>query len=318
MKRIAIALVMAAAAAACQGQSETPAPAPPEPKPIDASIAIAPIEIDAGDEAGSGSGSGSSSSETPEIANGGDSPDDAEALGKSATSAWQAVVDRDRYLARRNDKGVVEGRVGPAINPPAPVVDGGAPPAGPTYTWLIDDTEADGCLAIRVDFEDAAPKVDARVAVTGAWALDDDRHWYWRADTVTPLPDHPPPSEPAPPGHVIALAPAPADARAAARLADGNGAIVFQIMSPPRQDGDGWTIANEIGDPPVARLVLPGERPSYGGHDLRQPDERWQLKRGVYYWVKVGKVRRPATKPGADPADSLPIVRALIAPRRIP
>ena len=41
--------------------------------------------------------------------------------------------------------------------------------------------------------------------------------------------------------------------------------------------------------------------------DLRQEDERWQLKRGVLYWVRVDKVRR---KPGDDRA----WLRAVTAP----
>jgi hypothetical protein len=354
MRRSALAFLVVAA---CQGQKETPAAAPSAAS-IDAA-ALAPA-IDGGDPepngsaAGAASGSGTgSSTDVPEIANGGDSADDAEAAAKSATSAWQAVVDRDRYLARRGDKGVVEGRVGPpavpeVVAPPAPtpptpaptppratptpatptpsppdaglVIDAGPPPdaAPPPYTWLVDDTESDGCLSIRVRFPDAPPKLGARVAITGAWAVDDDHRWYWKAETVTMLPDHPPVSDPAPPGHVIAAAPMPPDARAVSRLGDGNGTTVFQMLAPPRQDGDGWVIATELGDPPVARLILPGERPSYGGHDLRTPDERWQLKRATPYWVRIGKVRRPPTKPGASPVDTLPVIHALGAPRRVP
>ena len=42
----------------------------------------------------------------------------------------------------------------------------------------------------------------------------------------------------------------------------------------------------------VALLNLPGERPSYGGQDMRDPDERWVLRRGQTYWVRIGKLRK--------------------------
>ena len=49
------------------------------------------------------------------------------------------------------------------------------------------------------------------------------------------------------------------------------------------------------------------------------PDERWDLRRGVTYWVRIGKLRRSAAStklaPGAPPP--LPIVRAIGAPRRV-
>jgi hypothetical protein len=183
---------------------------------------------------------------------------------------------------------------------------------------LVDDTESDGSLAIHVAFPAAAPKQGTRVALTGSWALDETRHWYWKAESVTELPNGPPPpADPSPPGHAIVAAPAPADAKPVTQMGEGNGTIVFQIVAPPRRDGDGWTIAAQLGDPGVARLVLPGDRPSYGGHDLRTADERWQLARAVTYWVRVGSVRHPPPpKPGANPAEALPVVHALGAPRR--
>ena len=53
----------------------------------------------------------------------------------------------------------------------------------------------------------------------------------------------------------------------------------------------------------------PGERPSYGGHDMRTADEKWKLKRGVDYWVRIGKIRR------RDP-DKLPTINARTPPVR--
>jgi hypothetical protein len=185
---------------------------------------------------------------------------------------------------------------------------------------LVDDTEADGSLAIKVMFAGAAPKQGTRVAVTGSWMLDDARKWYWKAESATELPNGPPPpADPSPPGHTIASVAPPADARPVTKLGDGNGAIVFQIVAPPRREGDGWVIAAQLGDPGAARLVLPGDRPSYGGHDLRTSDERWQLVKAATYWVRVGSVRHPPpVKPGGNPIDALPVVHALGAPRRVP
>jgi len=61
-------------------------------------------------------------------------------------------------------------------------------------------------------------------------------------------------------------------------------------------------------DPTFALLNLPGERPSFGGQDLRTPDERWQLKRGQTYWVRIGKIRRPSPdKPALINARTAPV-----------
>src|SRR5262249_13947085 len=110
--------------------------------------------------------------------------------------------------------------------------------------------------------------------------------------------------------------------RSATRIGDGNGIVYFQALLPPRLDGDGWVIAGEIGDPWVARLLLPGERPSYGGPDMRQAADARELQRRGTYWVRIGKLRRPAAGSGGAASgnlvQSLPVVRALGAPRRIP
>ena len=57
-------------------------------------------------------------------------------------------------------------------------------------------------------------------------------------------------------------------------------------------------------------MNLPGERPSYGGQDMRAPDERWQLRRGQTYWVRIGKLRKRG-------ADKPPLVNARTAPVRV-
>jgi hypothetical protein len=266
-----------------------------------------------------------------------------------AIPAWQAVVDRAQLLGRRGQHGVVYGRVGPPVLVPAPgspAGAGGAPGPGSgagagsgsaarpaavaavgsaagaapeaslivsPYVWLIDDTEGNGTLGIRIALGDKARQGD-RIAAGGAWQLDAERRWYWKPDAIQPLPPAPPSDlkdpQPTVPSHAIAAGPLPAGARTAG-VARDNDAIYFQIVGPPPQsDGDGWQIADQLGSPAVLVLNLPGERPSYGGQDMRASDERWQLRRGQTYWVRIGVLHRRAGKP--------PAVNARTAPVRVP
>ncbi|MBL9013927.1 MAG: hypothetical protein JNL83_07115 [Myxococcales bacterium] len=237
-----------------------------------------------------------------------------------AFSAWQAVIDRARYLGRRGERGVVYGRLGPVIMVPGPMAaapDAGVKPplvASP-YHWLVDDTEGNGTLGIRVQIPDAKKadvKEGDRLALDGAWLLDDAKKWYWKADTVQPIPP-PSPSDlkdpPAPvPSHAIASGELPSGARTISLARDGD-AVYFQVVGPPpANEGDGWQVADELGNPTVALLNLPGERASYGGLDMRQPDERWVLKRGQTYWVRIGKIRKRAPdKPWLINARTAPV-----------
>ncbi len=234
-----------------------------------------------------------------------------------AIPAWQAVIDRSQLLARRKQRGVVYGRIGPAIMVPGPVVvvDAGVPAdaglvASP-YVWLVDDTEGNGTLGIRIKLGTATAKEGDRVAIEGAWILDEDRRWYWGVDSVTSLPAAPPSDlkEPRPPApsHVVANGDLPSGARTISVAKDGD-AVYFQIVGPaPLNDGDGWLVANELGDVAVALMNLPGERPSYGGQDMRAADERWTLKRGQTYWVRIGKLRKRTDKPALVNARTAPV-----------
>ena len=225
-----------------------------------------------------------------------------------AVPAWQAVIDRSQFLARRGQHGVVYGRIGPPIMmlgpTPEPVgsakpVDAGLVPS--PYVWLVDDTEGNGTLGIRVLLGNEKAAEGDRVALGGAWLLDDARRWYWKVDAVTPLPAAAPSDlkdPPAPvPSHEVQTGSLPAGARTIT-LAKDNDLVYFQIVGPPPvREGDGWLVANQLGDVPFARLALPGERASYGGQDMRALDERWSLKRAQTYWVRIGKIRKHA-KPG--------------------
>ena len=217
--------------------------------------------------------------------------------------AWQAVVDRDRYLARRGQGAVIGGRLGgEAI----------APGARGAIRWLVDETEGNGALGVRVAIAGTPPAEGARLAVRGAWALDSQRRWYWQADAITELttPAPPaPPDPPAAPGHQLGAAPAPSGYRAASRGKDG-GVIVFGVIRSPPSEGEGWLIGDDSFGAPIATLTLPGERASYGGHDLRHDDERWQLKRAVFYWVRIDRIRKRTP-------DARPTIRAVTAPMKL-
>jgi hypothetical protein len=229
-----------------------------------------------------------------------------------AVPAWQAVVDRGQYLARRNLSGVVYGTLGAPIQMADPASDGGL--VASPFTWLIDDTEGNGALAIRIKLGKQAAKQGDRIALAGAWKLDDARHYYWEVDQLTVLPPAPPSDlkdPPAQPGHAIVDGNLPQGARTIS-VAKDNDAVYFMLTGkPPAIDGEGWPVADELGDQVYALLNLPGERPSFGGQDFRRPDERWQLKRGHTYWVRIGKVRK-STKP-----DKPATINARTAPVRV-
>lgn len=219
-----------------------------------------------------------------------------------AIPAWEGVVQRGQLLARRNQRGVLYGRIGPAVG------EG-------TQVWLIDDTEGDGALAARVAFPGAAPPAGARVAVTGAWVLPEGpgSRWVWQAELSTGLPDDAKTASrvgldaPSPIGHEPQAAPRPAGAVPISKAKDGD-LVAFQVLAAPRRLGESWLVGDQLGSPPVAMLALPGDRQSYGGIDFRQPDEQWRLRRGVTYVVRIGKVRRkdPA-KPATINARNAPI-----------
>lgn len=227
-----------------------------------------------------------------------------------AVSAWQAVVDRGQYLSRRGQQGVVFGTLGAPIQMADPASDGGL--IASPYTWLVDDTEGNGALAIRVMLGKHTAKEGDRVALAGSWVLDERNKYYWKVDELTALPAAPPSDLKDPlsqPGHAIINGNLPQGARTIS-LAKDNDAVYFMVTGkPPAIDGEGWPVANELGDPVFALLNLPGERPSFGGQDFRTPDERWQLKRGQTYWVRIGKIRRPLgpDKPATINARTAPV-----------
>jgi hypothetical protein len=262
----------------------------------DAVPTVVMVAVDAADEGSAGS---AAKPDEPDST----SPDVGKAIADlGAISAWQAVVDRAQYLARRGQHGVTFGTLGAVIEVAA---GGDAGMATTPYHWLVDDTEGNGALAIRVDLGAQAgnAKPGDRVALGGAWTLDDQHAWFWKVDAMSPLPAAPPPTGKDAPshfGHAIAAGDMPRGAKPISRAGDGD-LVYFQLVgAPPVLDGDGWPVADELGNPVAALLDLPGETASYGGQDLRTPDERWHLKRGVTYALRVGVVHhhgvdKPAT-----------------------
>lgn len=311
MRLVALALLVAA----CQGGGDS-RPATGSPPPPPRADAAAPIFT--GDAALEPDDARAAVDE-PEP------PDPSKVIADlGAIPAWQAVVDRTNYLARRGQRGVVFGTIGPAVMvpaPPPPPSDAGVP-ARPVdagvvasrYTWLVDDTEGNGTLGIRLDLDGKTAQIGDRVAVGGAWHLDDERRWYWKVTSLQSVPAAAPseikdPRTPVP-SHEIAEGRLPQGARTIS-VAKDHDAVYFQIVGPsPVRDGDGWLVADELGDKPVAYLILPGERSAYGGQDMRAPDERWQLKKMQTYWVRIGRIRpaRDPEKPSTIYARTAPVL----------
>jgi hypothetical protein len=319
-------LLALVACAACQGQgtgtgpgSASGAPIGPEEAPNAADATGAGDAARGGSDAAVGELEPDARPKPPEPEEPAAPPDSARVIAElGAIPAWQAVVDRAQLLGRRRQHGVVYGRVGPAIlipgAVPAPSDAGATPDAGVVaspYVWLVDDTEGNGTLGIRIALGDKAREGE-RIAAGGAWQLDAERRWFWKPDAIQPLPPAPPsdlkdPQPPAP-SHAIASGELPSGARTISVARDGD-AVYFQLVGPaPVADGDGWQVADQLGSPTVAVMNLPGERASYGGQDMRSADERWQLKRGQTYWVRIGKLRkRGLDKPALVNARTAPV-----------
>jgi hypothetical protein len=116
------------------------------------------------------------------------------------------------------------------------------------------------------------------------------------------------------PTHAIANGELPSGARTIGVAKDGDAVYFTVVGAAPSVVGDGWPIADELGNPTFALLNLPGERASYGGLDMRTADERWQLKRGQTYSVRIGKIRKRADK--TDPGKPA-LINARTAPVRV-
>lgn len=225
--------------------------------------------------------------------------DEAETLRRlGAVSAWRAVVERGQYLARRGQQGVVFGRIGALVD-------------GTTQRWLIDETEGEGALAIRLGFDPRLVVEEGqRVAAWGAWHLDPEQRWYWQAERVALLAAGDGQPFAVAPGRVLpVIERAPETAVPVSQLV-ADGEILFEIRGTPREPTDGWEIRDPGDTKAVARLLLPGDEPSYGSQDYRVPDEHWRLAPGTLYTVAVRRQRNPR-------ADALPVLYARGIPRQV-
>ena len=276
---------MLAGVLACSGSRDTTAPGrppadaarpAPEPEPVPPDAAPAPkleqLAVDGRDEA--------------------------ETLRRlGGVPAWQAVVERGQYLARRGQQGIVFGRLGALVGET-------------TQRWLIDETEGEGALAIRLGF-DPRLVVDEgqRVAAWGAWHLDPEQRWYWQAERMALLSAAGAPLALAPGLVIPVLDRAPETAVPVSQLA-ADGEILFEIRGTPRDPTDGWEIRDPGELKAVARLLLPGDQPSYGSQDYRIPDEHWKLAPGTLYTVAIRRQRNPRP-------DTLPVLYARGVPRQV-
>lgn len=226
---------------------------------------------------------------------------EAEALSRiDAVPAWDAVVERGRYMARRGERGAIIGQVGEFLE--------GSEPA---QRWLIDTAQGEGALRVRLALD---PRLELasgrRVVVWGAWKTDAERRWYWAGERVAALPERDPAELPvAEPFGILELAEAPEQAVPVSQL-EGDGEILFQLARRPRVATDGWEIADPGSRRAVARLLLPGDDRSYGAQDYRSGDEYWQLEPGTVYTVVTAGARG-----GGE--DELPTMRARGVPRRV-
>ncbi len=210
-----------------------------------------------------------------------------------AISAWSAVHERHRLLARRGEVGYVFGTL--------VEIEG--------QLRLVDESTGQGALAIAVRLpEKTTFPLPQRVVIEGAWAVESE-HWIWQAKAVQGLSESDTNTDfDVEPGLEARKEKPPGKIVSASRITR-EGAIAFRVLRPPKRAGDGWLIADDFGGPAVARLLLPGEKASYGNQSAISADEQWKLERGKRYWVEIRAFR--ARVVGSIPtfyATSLPSV----------
>lgn len=200
--------------------------------------------------------------------------DEGRALAElEALPAWSAVLERYRLLDRRGQEGVVYGLL-------AEVDD---------ELRLVDETRGQGALSIPVALPlEVSPPL--RLVLWGAWQVTEDRHWRWQARRMRRLAE----SGQTPayqPGLLAREAEPPENLVPASAASRRGGAISFSVLERGSRAGDGWLIADEVRGRPVARLLLPGEEPTYGGQSSVTEAERWVLPRNLRFWIEIGRFR---------------------------
>lgn len=212
---------------------------------------------------------------------------EAQALTKiGSLPVWSAVLERDRFLSRRGQSGVMHGLL----------VD------TPWGLCLVDETEGQGSLwsQVLVPTHIETPK---RVLLWGSWHRQHETgSWVWQATRAQGLESNKQdPLELVP--RVAQDLERPAGAVLASSVPRRGGVISFVVVERGSRIGDGWLIADEVDGPAVARLLLPGERHPYGGQSVIAEAERWNLRPAESYWITIKRFR-----PGSSA--SLPVYRA--------
>ena len=210
-----------------------------------------------------------------------------------AIPPWQAVIERSKYLARRNATGIIYGTVGDRVG---------------ANVQVIDESQGNGLLAVLAEIKGAVNTGD-RVVVWGGWHADEHNRWLWRPTRAEKLASR---ANAKPftyaPGHTIAEVTKPPKGSVLVSSLKRRGDIIFQVTRKPRSTGAGWIIADRSQWKPIAILLLPGEREPYGGQDFTSSDERWHLERDITYTVHVKPYRkRKDGKLSVMHADSPPL-----------
>jgi hypothetical protein len=212
-----------------------------------------------------------------------------------ALPAWSAALERYRLLARRGQSGPIHGVLAEFETGPR----------------LVDETMGDGALSIPVVLpEGLSPELPMRAVLWGAWKpekkLENQARWRWHATRVQSLA---PAAEPTATGPAFEplKAPIPADAVLASKAPRRGGTISFVVKRQSDRAGDGWLVADDNKGKAVARLLLPGERETYGDQSMLVDEERWKLSKNTRYWLTIRSYR-------AAPAGELPVLRARSAP----
>ncbi len=253
---------------------KTPAPAPsevPAPKPEAAPEPTpAPVVLkafDAGDD------------------------EDAALRAIRALPAWSAALERYRLLARRGQSGPIHGLI----------ID------SETGLRLVDETIGDGALSIAIALpEGLSLTPPMRAVLWGAWKPEQEPSWRWHATRVASLAPPKQPITQVPPLEPLA-AEMPSDAVLVSKASRRGGTISFVVKKESDRVGDGWLIADDNKGKAVARLLLPGERETYGDQSEIASDERWKLGSNKRYWLTVRSFR-------SGRLGDLPVLRAKSAP----
>ncbi|MCP4447292.1 MAG: hypothetical protein GY811_18380 [Myxococcales bacterium] len=210
--------------------------------------------------------------------------------------AWAVALERFRFLARRGQSGPTHGLLIATDDGPR----------------LVDESTGDGALSIAVSLpEGLAPSLPMRAVVWGAWKPHEgEPTWRWHAQRVASLPASARMPSLRVPFEPI-MASRPKRVVLASESSRRGGPISFVIKKRSSRAGDGWLIADNIKAPAIARLLLPGERETYGDQSELASDERWKLKKGTRYWLTIRSFR--PDRPG-----ELPVFKARTAPFRDP